>query len=307
MEMLRLLLLGSAALAPVAAGVGLRPDIGQLGKALDAHYEPNKLWQRANPPADDGKDLVFETIVHYCCEREQDCPTEGDIRLTIETLNEYFSRAKIRFEFQKAVHQSDCGLDPANHDQDAIDRLMARVREGGLDVYNIMIRAGPEAERIGGTCYTPTPGRSTALARALGIAPAEETKRLHLFWSCEQIRILRQWGNIRKHGQEDGFGITHDAADPPPRGPAGTYCPGAGGSDGGAGGSGGDAGNTDGQSSGEGGGAPASGSPPGGAGCKNPDFKIPPPPAGYGSWRPNRWIVDVPRPRSASADSEMQL
>lgn len=68
------------------------------------------------------------------------------------------------------MHQSDCGLDPANHDQDAIDRLMARVREGGLDVYNIMIRAGPEAERIGGTCYTPTPGSdiSAIIARKDG-------------------------------------------------------------------------------------------------------------------------------------------
>ncbi|GJN76956.1 hypothetical protein PLIIFM63780_000444 [Purpureocillium lilacinum] len=46
--------------------------------------------------------------------------------------------------------------------------------------------------------------------------------------SEEQRRVARQWGHIRQNGQKNGFGITHDVADPPPTDVGGTYAPGSG-------------------------------------------------------------------------------
>ncbi|KAK4082515.1 hypothetical protein Purlil1_11173 [Purpureocillium lilacinum] len=329
MERLLLILLVSAATAPLAAGVGRRPNTGQLCKSPDIPYEPSKLWKRADPPADDGRELVVEMFVHTCCEQEKECPTEADIRLTVDTLNGYFARAKIRFDLQKAMRHRECGLDGAKSDQKYIDRLMGKVRQGGLGTYNLLIRPGDDGESSAGACRTQPPGTdiSTVIGgldgcnagdyridRAgtgsgnssrrgdhlvahetghwLGLkhtfpisqAPEEWANFMEpaipagtkYYWSCDQIRVARQWCIIRLRGQEDGFGVNHDVADPPPRGPDGTFCPGTGPGRG--------TGLADGKFFGEDDDMLASGNPPGGPGCKNPKIKIPAPPDGYGSW-----------------------
>jgi len=74
MKGLLLLSFGHAAVASVIGGVGPRNELETRCGTSDAHYEPNQLVRRANPPADDGKEIVFDLRVHSCCSRDE-CPT----------------------------------------------------------------------------------------------------------------------------------------------------------------------------------------------------------------------------------------
>lgn len=74
MKGLLLLSFGHAAVASVIQGVAPRNELQTRCGTPDAHYEPNQLMRRANPPVDDGKELVFDLRVRVCCSKAE-CPT----------------------------------------------------------------------------------------------------------------------------------------------------------------------------------------------------------------------------------------
>ncbi|EFY94021.1 Metallopeptidase, catalytic domain protein [Metarhizium robertsii ARSEF 23] len=166
MLMLPFLISGLMASESMAGTIHSRSPSGHYCGTRSLSLEESELLKRQAPQPDHGGPINLGFVMHFCCNGNQNCPSNDVAQETVDQMNTIFKVTGINFNLENVTHISNRLCNAGLDNDQAIDMMKSEIRQGNTSTLNIVYVPTNQGAGTKGKCILPPP--SAPISQTVG-------------------------------------------------------------------------------------------------------------------------------------------